>query len=279
MTGQNVIVTGGAGYVGSHACKALAAAGYTPVTFDNMSIGNRWAVKWGPLELGDILDCNRVNEVFAKYKPVATMHFAAFALVGESMAEPSIYYRNNVIGTLNLLDACRVQGVGAFVFSSTCATYGVPEILPINESTVQKPVNPYGASKLMVERILSDYQMAYNINYAALRYFNAAGADPECEIGESRVVETHLIPLVLKAIRAQSSIKVFGDDYPTFDGTAVRDYIHVQDLADSHVLALQNISRKSKFLLCNLGTGVGYSVRQVIEMSESITGKRQANTL
>ena len=181
MTSRNVIVTGGAGYVGSHACKALAAAGYTPVTYDNMSIGNRWAVKWGPLELGDILDSNRVNEVYAKYKPIATMHFAAFALVGESMQEPSIYYRNNVNGTLNLLDACRLHGVSAFVFSSTCATYGEPDLLPISESTAQNPVNPYGASKLMVERILSDYQMAYNISFAALRYFNAAGADPDCE--------------------------------------------------------------------------------------------------
>ena len=274
MTSRNVIVTGGAGYVGSHACKALAAAGYTPVTYDNMSIGNRWAVKWGPLELGDILDSNRVNEVYAKYKPIATMHFAAFALVGESMQEPSIYYRNNVNGTLNLLDACRLHNVGTFVFSSTCATYGEPDILPISESTDQKPVNPYGASKLMVERILADYQMAYGINFAALRYFNAAGADPDCEIGECRVVETHLIPLVLQAIYAQKSIKVFGDDYPTLDGTAVRDYIHVKDLADTHVRALKLIIAESESIKVNLGTGVGYSVKQVIDTAEFITGIR-----
>lgn len=274
MTSRNVIVTGGAGYVGSHACKALAAAGYTPVTYDNMSIGNRWAVKWGPLELGDILDSNRVNEVYAKYKPIATMHFAAFALVGESMQEPSIYYRNNVNGTLNLLDACRLHNVGTFVFSSTCATYGEPDILPISESTDQKPVNPYGASKLMVERILADYQMAYGINFAALRYFNAAGADPDCEIGECRVVETHLIPLVLQAIHAQKSFKVFGDDYPTLDGTAVRDYIHVKDLADTHVRALKLIMAESESIKVNLGTGVGYSVKQVIDTAEFITGIR-----
>ena len=202
------------------------------------------------------------------------MHFAAFALVGESMTEPSIYYRNNITGTLNLLDACRVHDVEAFVFSSTCATYGVPEALPINERTEQKPVNPYGASKLMVERILSDYQMAYDINFAALRYFNAAGADPDCEIGECRVVETHLIPLVLKAIHTQSKIKVYGDDYPTSDGTAVRDYIHVQDLADSHVRALESILENGESYSVNLGTGVGYSVKQIIEMAESVTGKR-----
>ena len=272
MTSRNVIVTGGAGYVGSHACKALAAAGYTPVTYDNMSIGNRWAVKWGPLELGDILDSNRVNEVYAKYKPIATMHFAAFALVGESMQEPSIYYRNNVNGTLNLLDACRLHGVSAFVFSSTCATYGEPDLLPINESTAQNPVNPYGASKLMVERILSDYQMAYNISFAALRYFNAAGADPDCEIGECRVVETHLIPLLLQAMDTQKSIKVFGEDYPTPDGTAVRDYIHAKDLADSHVRALEHLMGGSESIKVNLGTGVGYSVKQVIDTAESITG-------
>jgi len=272
MSIRNVIVTGGAGYVGSHACKALAAAGYNPITYDNMSIGNRWAVKWGPLELGDILDTNRVNEVYSKYNPIATMHFAAFALVGESMQEPSIYYRNNIIGTLNLLDACRLHGVGSFVFSSTCATYGEPDVLPISESTEQNPVNPYGASKLMVERILSDYQMAYDINFAALRYFNAAGADPDCEIGECRVAETHLIPLVLQAICEQKPIKIFGVDYPTSDGTAVRDYIHVTDLADAHVCALECIMAENKSIAVNLGTGVGYSVRQVIDVAESVTG-------
>ena len=272
MTVKNVIVTGGAGYVGSHACKALAMAGFNPITFDNMSIGNRWAVKWGPLELGDILDSNRVQEIYAKYKPVATLHFAAFALVGESMTEPACYYRNNITGTLNLLDACRVHGVKAFVFSSTCATYGVPEQLPITEESPQNPVNPYGASKLMVERILADYAMAYDINYAALRYFNAAGADRDCEIGECRVIETHLIPLVLQALSSGKTVKIFGDDYPTQDGTAIRDYIHVEDLAKAHVSALNEILKEGESISINLGTGTGYSVKQLIETAESITG-------
>jgi UDP-glucose-4-epimerase GalE len=270
-----VLVTGGAGYIGSHACKALAEAGYLPVTFDNLSIGNRWAVRWGPLEIGDILDTNRVSEAFKKHKPVAVMHFAALALVGESMQEPSLYYRNNVTGTINLLDAARAHDVSAFVFSSTCATYGVPETVPIREDAPQRPVNPYGASKLMVERILADYAMAYGIRYAALRYFNAAGADPDGAIGEARVVETHLIPLMLDAILGtRPPLVVMGTDYPTPDGTAVRDYIHVTDLADAHVAALRRLLDGEGAIRANLGTGAGYSVKEIVAAAEAITGRK-----
>jgi UDP-glucose-4-epimerase GalE len=272
---ESVLVTGGAGYVGSHACKALAQAGYLPVTYDNLSIGNRWAVKWGPLELGDILDSNRLHEVFRKHRPVAVMHFAAFALVGESMQEPSLYYRNNVTGAVNLLDAARAHDAGHVVFSSTCATYGVPDKIPIREDVPQRPVNPYGASKLMVERILADYAMAYGLRYAALRYFNAAGADPDGEIGESRAVETHLIPLALEAVLGRRPpLRVLGTDYPTPDGTAVRDYIHVADLADAHVAALQHLLAGRDSFAANLGTGRGHSVREVIAAAERVTGRR-----
>ncbi len=276
MSGRPVVlVTGGAGYIGSHACKALAAAGYLPVTFDNLSTGNRWAVRWGPLEVGDILDMNRVSEAFKKHRPVAVMHFAALALVGESMQEPGLYYRNNVTGTINLLDAARARDVSAFVFSSTCATYGIPETVPIREDAPQRPVNPYGASKLMVERILADYDMAYGIRYAALRYFNAAGADPEGEIGEARVVETHLIPLMLDAILGLAPpLVVMGTDYPTPDGTAVRDYIHVADLAEAHVAALQRLLAGGASLKANLGTGAGWSVKEIVAAAEAITGRK-----
>ena len=195
-----VIVTGGAGYIGSHTCKALAASGYLPVTYDNLSIGNRWSVKWGPLERGDILDANRLGEVFEAHRPVAVMHFAALALVGESVSEPSLYYRTNVTGAVNLLNACRSHGVPVFVFSGTCAVYGTPDKLPITEDAPKAPINPYGASKLMVERILADFELSYGLRYMGLQYFNAAGADPDGQIGERRDVETHLVPLLLDAV-------------------------------------------------------------------------------
>ena len=272
--GCSVIVTGGAGYIGSHACKALAQAGYLPVTYDNLSIGNRWAVRWGPLERGDILDAARLNEVFKAHRPVAVLHFAALALVGESMTAPSLYYRTNVTGAVNLLDACRVHDVPAFVFSSTCAVYGMPECLPITEDSPPRPINPYGASKLMVERILDDYGMAYGLRSMALRYFNAAGADPDGEIGEARDVETHLVPLALDAVLGRRPpLKVLGDDYPTPDGTAIRDYIHVSDLAEAHVRALEALLAGGASRKLNLGTGAGYSVRQVLETVESVTGR------
>jgi len=269
-----VLVTGGAGYVGSHACKALTLAGFTPVTFDNFSTGNRWAVRFGPLEPGDILDLATLHLAFKRHRPIAVMHFAGAALVGESMREPALYWRQNLAGTLNLVEACRIHEVGAFVFSSTCAVYGTPERVPIDEDTPKAPINPYGASKLAAERLLADAAMAYGLRYAALRYFNAAGADPEGEIGEHRPVETHLIPLLLDAVLGlRPPLQVLGTDYPTPDGTAIRDYVHVADLALAHVRALEHLLTGGGSLVCNLGTGEGHSVRQVIEAAERITGR------
>ena len=269
-----VLVTGGAGYVGSHACKALTLAGFTPVTFDNFSTGNRWAVRFGPLEPGDILDLATLHLAFKRHRPIAVMHFAGAALVGESMREPALYWRQNLAGTLNLVEACRIHEVGAFVFSSTCAVYGTPERVPIDEDTPKAPINPYGASKLAAERLLADAAMAYGLRYAALRYFNAAGADPEGEIGEHRPVEAHLIPLLLDAVLGlRPPLQVLGTDYPTPDGTAIRDYVHVADLALAHVRALEHLLTGGGSLVCNLGTGEGHSVRQVIEAAERITGR------
>ena len=236
-----VLVTGGAGYVGSHACKALAAAGYTPVTYDSLERGHDWAVKWGPLEAGDISDRARLAEVIANHRPTAVMHFAAYADVGESVAEPDKYYRNNVAGTLALLETMRDHDVALIVFSSSCAIYGAPESIPIREDHAHDPINPYGAGKLMVERMLADFGAADDSRAVSLRYFNAAGADPDGEIGEAHDPERHLIPLVLQiALGQRESIKVFGDDYPTPDGTCVRDYIHVEDLAAVHRLAIES---------------------------------------
>jgi UDP-glucose-4-epimerase GalE len=269
-----VLVTGGAGYVGSHACKALALAGFTPVTFDNFSTGNRWAVRFGPLEPGDILDLATLHSAFKRHRPIAVMHFAGAALVGESMREPAFYWRQNLTGTLNLVEACRIHEVGAFVFSSTCAVYGTPERVPIDEDAPKAPINPYGASKLAAERLLADAAMAYGLRFAALRYFNAAGADREGEIGEHRPVETHLIPLLLDAVLGlRPPLQVLGTDYPTPDGTAIRDYVHVADLAVAHVRALEHLLAGGGSLVCNLGTGEGHSVRQVIEAAERITGR------
>lgn len=270
----SVLVTGGAGYIGSHACKALAEAGYTPVTYDNLSIGNRWAVRWGPFELGDIRDAAQLADAIRRHRPVGVMHFAALALVGESMTEPGLYYRMNVGGTQTVMDAARVAGVAAFVFSSTCAIYGTPDRLPITEKTPKAPINPYGASKLMVERILEDYQMGYGFRYAALRYFNAAGADPATEIGEARAVETHLIPLALDALLGRRpALKILGVDYPTPDGTAIRDYIHVSDLAQAHVIALERLLAGAPSFACNLGTGSGCSIREVLGAIARLSGQ------
>ncbi len=269
-----VLVTGGAGYVGSHACKTLARAGYTPVTYDSLVHGHDWAVKWGPLEIGDILDSARLEEVITRYRPEAVMHFAAFANVAESVADPAKYYRNNVVGTLSLLDAMRAHGVDRMVFSSTCAVYGVPESVPISEAAALNPINPYGASKAMIERILADYGLAHGLSSVALRYFNAAGADPEGEIGEAHDPETHLIPLVLDAAAGdRPDITVFGDDYDTADGTCIRDYIHVGDLAEAHVLALKELERNDGQIAFNLGTGEGVSILEVIETARRVTGR------
>lgn len=273
----NVLVTGGAGYIGSHACKALAAAGYVPVTYDNLVYGHEWAVRWGPFEKGDLFDSERLTAVLRTYRPQAVMHFAAYAYVGESVVDPGKYYRNNVAGTLTLLEAMRAVGVDRFVFSSTCATYGHPDAVPITEKQVQSPVNPYGRSKHMIEQILRDFSDAYGLRAVALRYFNAAGADAEAEIGEDHDPETHLIPLVLRAASDSAApVTIFGTDYSTPDGTCVRDYVHVSDLAVAHVRGLQHLEEREGFSAFNLGTGRGYSVRQVIAAASQVTGREVA---
>ena len=271
---KHVLVTGGAGYIGSHACKALAAAGYVPVAFDNLVYGHEWAVKWGPFFRGDILDRAVLDTVFKQYQPIAVMHFAAFAYVGESVENPGKYYRNNVGGSLSLLEAMRDHGIGKFIFSSTCATYGVPRSVPIPETHPQNPINPYGASKLMIERMLRDFDVAHGLRSISLRYFNAAGADADGEIGEAHEPETHLIPLVLEAAAGvRPEVVVYGDDYDTADGTCVRDYIHVTDLAAAHVLALQALEAGAATTAYNLGNGRGSSVKQVIDSARAVTGR------
>lgn len=260
--------------MGSHACKALAAEGYAPVCIDNLVYGHEWAVKWGVLEKGDIADTAFLRRVFKCYEPVAVMHFAAYAYVGESVKDPKKYYSNNVGGTLSLLSVMQEFGCKNLVFSSTCATYGIPEQVPIGEHAEQRPINPYGASKLIVERVIRDYHDAYDLSAIILRYFNAAGADPEAEIGESHNPETHLIPLILDVAMGRSeSISIFGADYPTADGTCIRDFIHVSDLAQAHVLALQKLIVSPPCLdIFNLGSATGFSVLEVLERCRSVTG-------
>jgi UDP-arabinose 4-epimerase len=270
---MKIIVTGGAGYIGSHACKVLASRGFEPIVFDDLSRGNRWAVKWGPLELGDIADPARLRTVLEEYRPAAIMHFAAYAYVGESVQNPLLYYRNNVAATASLLQTLVDFQVIPVVFSSTCATYGVPRTTPIAEEHPQRPINPYGFSKLVVERILADLDVACGLRSISLRYFNAAGADPDGEIGEAHDPETHLIPLVLAAARDGKPVSVFGDDYDTSDGTCVRDYIHVLDIAEAHVLALEYLLRGGPSCSLNLANARGYSVKEVIATAESVTGR------
>ena len=270
-----VLVTGGAGYIGSHTCKALAAAGYLPVTLDSLVYGHEWAVRWGPLEHGDLADRALVEKLLHRHRIEAVLHFAAFAYVGESMSAPAKYFRNNVINSLGLLEALQAQGVRHVVFSSTCATYGVPENVPIDEAQPQRPVNPYGESKLFVERALHWHAAAHALGFVALRYFNAAGADPEGEIGEDHDPESHLIPLAIDAALGRGpALKIFGTDYATADGTAVRDYIHVSDLAAAHVTALDHLRRGGSSMALNLGTGEGHSVREVVAAVERATGSR-----
>lgn len=271
---RNILVTGGAGYIGSHTCKVLAQHGYTPVTYDNLSRGNAHAVKYGPFEQGDIADAARLGAVIDQYAPEAVIHFAAHSFVGESVTDPAMYYQNNTVGTLSLLDTMRAKGMDKIVFSSTCATYGTPQRLPMDETTPQAPINPYGQSKLMIEHVLRDYAAAYGLSSVALRYFNAAGCDLDGEIGEEHDPETHLIPLMLEAAYTQDparALTVFGDDHPTPDGTCVRDYIHVLDLADAHVRALDLVAREPGFHALNLGTGTGYSIRELIEATRRVT--------
>ncbi len=271
---MRVLVTGGAGYIGSHTAKLLAASGHTPIVFDDLSQGHEWAVKWGPIERGSLADLDRLREVFTLHSVDAVIHFAANALVGESMSNPTKYFRNNTVGTLNLLDAMRAAGVDRIVFSSTCATYGNPVRVPIDETHPQTPVNPYGESKLMVEKILRWYGDCYGLRWIALRYFNAAGADPEGEIGEDHDPETHVIPLVIgAALGTRPPVRIFGTDYDTPDGTAVRDYVHVVDLADAHLRALQRLDEGTASQAVNLGTGTGHSVREVVTTVGRTAGK------
>jgi UDP-arabinose 4-epimerase len=280
MAARRVLVTGGAGYIGSHTCKALAAAGYLPVAFDNLAGGHRWAVKWGPLVEADLADRDALAQALRAHEIGAVVHFAAFAYVGESMADPGRYFRNNVANTLNLLEAMQAAGVGDIVFSSTCATYGIPAALPIAEDHPQAPVNPYGESKLFVERALHWHGVAHGLRWMALRYFNAAGADPEGDLGEDHDPETHLIPLAIEtALGRRAQLQIFGADYATADGTAVRDYIHVTDLADAHVRALRHLEVGGRSMALNLGTGRGHSVREVVAAVERVVGRRVDVTL
>jgi UDP-arabinose 4-epimerase len=272
MSAQRVLVTGGAGFIGSHTAKLLSRNDVEPVVYDNMATGNRSAVRWGPFVQGDILDTPHLTKTLVLFKPAAIIHFAASAYVGESVEDPSKYYRNNVAGTLSLLNACREAKVDKIIFSSSCATYGVPNVLPINEATPQNPVNPYGRTKLIAEQMLGDFAAAYRLRYVALRYFNACGADPEGELGEWHDPETHLIPRALLAAAGWiPHLAVFGDDYETPDGTCIRDYIHVTDLAHAHMLALRHLIAGGKNLAVNLGTGRGASVRDILEAVTRIT--------
>ena len=271
---MSVLIVGGAGYIGSQTAKVVAAAGLEPVVFDNLVYGHEWAVKWGPLVRGDLADRALLVDVMKRHRVDAVIHFAAYAYVGESVTNPRKYFGNNLAGTLNLLDAMLDAGVRDVVFSSTCATYGEPARVPIDEQHPQSPVNPYGETKLAIERALHWYQRAYPIRFAALRYFNAAGADPDGEIGEDHDPETHLIPLAIEAALGGKALDIYGTDYPTADGTAIRDYIHVQDLADAHVSALARLRAGATNLCLNLGTGRGHSVREVIAAVEAVSGKK-----
>ncbi|MFK7752590.1 MAG: UDP-glucose 4-epimerase GalE [Sedimentitalea sp.] len=271
---DHVLVTGGAGYIGSHACKALRDAGFVPVAYDNLVTGWQDSVKFGPFEQGDLTDRSRLDAVFETYKPIAVMHFAALSQVGEAMAEPGRYWHNNVAGSLALIEAAVSSGCLDFVFSSTCATYGDHDNVVLDENTSQQPLNAYGASKRAIEDILRDFEVAYGLRHVIFRYFNVAGADPDGEVGEFHRPETHLIPLMLDAIEGKrDALTVFGTDYPTPDGTCIRDYVHVCDLVDAHVLGLGWLKQGKGSQVFNLGTGVGFSVREVMDQSRAITNR------
>jgi len=269
-----ILVTGGAGYIGSQVCKTLAKAGYLPIAYDNLSTGHAYAVKWGPFVQADLSEKEKLNETFQKFQPKAVLHFAASALVIESMADPAKYYRNNVAGSLSLLEAMHANKVPHLVFSSTCAVYGQPKSVPLTESHPLGPINPYGRSKWMVEQMIADFEAAHGIKAAILRYFNIAGADLDTEIGENHDPETHLIPSVIQAaLGVKKEIVVYGTDFPSRDGSAVRDYIHVQDLADAHVSALKWLLSNNQSVQINLGTGTGHSVLEIVEAVQTFCGK------
>lgn len=266
-----VLVTGGAGYIGAHACKALAQAGYTPVVFDNLSTGHRAAVKFGPLVEGDLLDRAAIDAALAEHAPIAVMHFAALSQVGESMQDPARYWRENVLGGLNLIEATRAAGIDKFIFSSTCATYGDQDGVVLNEETDQRPINAYGGSKLAIEQMLRDFA-PQGLNHVIFRYFNVAGADPEAEVGEAHDPETHLVPLMLQAVTGtRGALTIFGTDYDTEDGTCIRDYVHVSDLVDAHVAGLKWLEAGKPSEVFCLGTGDGFSVREVVAAAAAVT--------
>lgn len=280
MNEKTILVVGGAGYIGSHTCLELARQGFTPVVFDNLSNGHQEFVKWGPFEPGDIRDRARLDEVLARYQPAAILHFAALIEVGQSVREPAAFYDNNVVGTLTLLAAARQAGVKAFVFSSTCATYGLPQQLPMDETHPQAPINPYGRTKWIVEQALADFGLNDGLRSVILRYFNAAGADPEGRIGEWHTPETHAIPLAIEAaLGRRDGFTVFGTDYDTRDGTCVRDYVHVLDLADAHVRALQHLLSGGQSAGVNLGTGTGTTVRELLDAVQQVSGRAFEVTL
>ncbi len=269
---MSILISGGAGYIGSHTAKSLSRAGFEPVVYDNLSTGHRWAVKWGPLVEADLSDKASLKQALKQYNVTAAIHFAAHAYVGESVLDPRRYFENNVINTLHLLNTLMDSGINHIVFSSSCAVYGEPQSFPISESHVKLPVNPYGDSKLFIERVLDWYGRAYGLRWAALRYFNAAGADPSGELGEVHNPETHLVPRLIEAALGRlESVEIFGVDYPTEDGTAVRDYVHVLDLAEAHVAAVQHLLSGGESFSANLGTGHGVSVREVITAVERVS--------
>ena len=269
---HHILVTGGAGYIGSHTCKALSKAGFTPVTFDNLSKGHRHAVQWGPLIEGDIGNPDDLDKAFEEYDFTGVIHFAGLIEVGESVGKPALYYHNNVTGSLSLLNAMIAHNVKNIIFSSSCSVYGQTENVPIIESETKNPLNPYAASKLMVEYMLQHYGTAHDLKYVICRYFNACGADPDGEIGEEHDPETHIIPLLIKTLLGErQSFSVFGTDYETPDGTCIRDYIHVSDLADAHVKALRHLLECGESTDLNLGTGQGYSVHEIVEAMQRIT--------
>ena len=274
MNGGRVLVTGGAGFIGSHTCKLLAAAGFEPIVYDNLTTGHRSDVRWGPFVEGDIRDTDLLARTLQIHEPHTVIHFAASAYVGESVENPAKYYSNNVVGSLSLLEACRRTQTLKLIFSSSCATYGTPAKLPISETTPQNPISPYGRSKLMVEQIIVDYAAAYGLRYVALRYFNACGADPDGDLGEKHEPETHIIPCALMALSGKlKHLSLYGDDHETADGTCVRDYIHVTDLARAHVQAVEYLAKENDSIAVNLGSGTGTSIREVLDAITRTTGR------